>query len=220
MVARKIRTRRVPLDEERIVTTAFAILDEEGLDRLTVRRIAARLRVQNPALYWHFENKQAIVDRMAERLLGEAAEMTRAAGPDLPWRDLLGTSARCFRRAMRAHRDGARVVAAADLSESPMNASLAAALAVLVSAGFAEREALIGIIAVFDYTLGATFEEQEDPIRAGGPPRPGSAAAPAAPPRAALARASRSLGSGDAVFEGGLALLLDGLASRRPHRRR
>jgi len=196
------RRRPTPLDEERIVTAAFAILDAEGFEGLTVRRIAERLRVKNPALYWHFEGKQSIVDRMAERMLAEMVAGARATHPT-GWRAVLEAAARSFRRVMRRHRDGARVVAAANLGHSPMTASTNEMLGLLAAAGFSERDALIGVVAVFDYTMGATFEEQEDP-------RPARTAPPSV----------RARGAKDAMFEGGLELLLDGLGARltRPRR--
>lgn len=189
---RKTRRRALPLDEDRVVTAAFDVLEREGFDALTVRRIADHLGVRNPALYWHVAGKQQIVDGMARRMLDEVASATRAAGSAdrLGWRGLLQASARSFRHVMRLHRDGARVLAAADISRSPMAALQADALDALGAAGFAERDALIGVVAVFDYTLGATFEEQEDPAR------------------------STTAKTGTAVFEGGLDLLLDGLATR------
>jgi TetR/AcrR family transcriptional regulator, tetracycline repressor protein len=225
MAPRAAPRRPAPLDEERIVDAAFAILDAEGLERLTIRRIAGRLRVQNPALYWHFESKQGIVDRMAERMLVEMASSARASKP-AGWRAVLEAAARSFRRVMRGHRDGARVIAAADLSRSPMTDSMAETLELLVAAGLLERDALIGVIAVFDYTMGATFEEQEDPRRSPATARsPGRAPAAGGETAASalLARAIGSLGGdGDAVFEGGLELLLDGLGARlgRPRPRR
>jgi hypothetical protein len=86
-----------------------------------------------------------------------------------------------------------------------MTASMTEMLGLLVAAGFSERDALIGVVAVFDYTMGATFEEQEDP-------RPARAVPPSV----------RARGDKDAMFEGGLALLLDGLGARltRPRRAR
>ena len=191
-----------PLDEERIVSAAFAILDAEGFEGLTVRRIAERLRVQNPALYWHFDGKQSIVDRMAERMLAEMVAGARAVHPT-GWRAVLEAGARSFRRVMRRHRDGARVVAAADLAQSPMTASMNETLGLLVAAGFSEGDALVGVVAVFDYTMGATFEEQEDPR-----------------PARKMPASVRARGDKDAMFEGGLELLLDGLGTRlgRPRR--
>jgi AcrR family transcriptional regulator len=49
---------RVPLDRKIILAHAFAILNDMGLEGLTLRRLAARLGVQAPAIYWHFKNKQ------------------------------------------------------------------------------------------------------------------------------------------------------------------
>src|SRR5213075_3094188 len=64
--------KRAPLDEARVIAVALDILDEVGFDGLTVRRIAARLGVANPALYWHFRSKAEIIDRMATHLLAGA----------------------------------------------------------------------------------------------------------------------------------------------------
>ena len=45
------------LTREKVVRTALRLLDKVGLDGLTLRKLAAELRVQAPALYWHFKNK-------------------------------------------------------------------------------------------------------------------------------------------------------------------
>jgi AcrR family transcriptional regulator len=51
-----------------IVNAALELLNESGLDGVTVRGLAARLGVQNPALYWHFPSKLALLDEMAQQL--------------------------------------------------------------------------------------------------------------------------------------------------------
>ena len=45
-----------------IVQAALDLLDETGMDGLTVRALASRLGVQAPALYWHVPSKQALLD--------------------------------------------------------------------------------------------------------------------------------------------------------------
>ena len=55
------------LDRERIVRRALDLLDEAGLDGLTVRRLASDLGVQDAALYWHVPSKAALLDEMAPR---------------------------------------------------------------------------------------------------------------------------------------------------------
>jgi TetR/AcrR family tetracycline transcriptional repressor len=178
--------KRAPLDEARVVAVALDVLDEVGFDGLTMRRIAERLGVANPALYWHFNSKAEIVDRMAAQLLAGTAVAPR--GPR-EWRRFLHDTARAFRRAMRSRREGARVLASANLADNQMSDTIHRAVELLADAGFRRTDALVGIVALFDYTLGATYEEQTDPV-------------------------STNRG-GDAMYEGGLALLLDGLALRR-----
>jgi TetR/AcrR family tetracycline transcriptional repressor len=180
--------KRAPLDEPRVVAAALDLLDEVGFDGLTMRGLAARLGVANPALYWHFKSKAEIVDRMAERLLAGAAVEPR---PARQWRRFLLDTARAFRRAMLSRREGARLLASANMSQNPMAGTIERAVELLAEAGFRRTDALVGIVALVDYTLGATYEEQTDPL-----PREG----------------------GDAMYEGGLALLLDGLAQRRSRR--
>lgn len=56
------------IDRRQVVDTALRLLNEVGLDGLTLRRIAKELNVQAPALYWHFKNKQELLDEMATEM--------------------------------------------------------------------------------------------------------------------------------------------------------
>ena len=60
------------LDRERIVDAAMALLDEVGLDAFSTRALAARLGVRQPALYWHFRNRRALLEAMNARMIAEA----------------------------------------------------------------------------------------------------------------------------------------------------
>ena len=57
------------LSREQVLSTALELLDEVGLDHLTMRRLATALSVQNGATYWHFRSKQALLEAMADTLL-------------------------------------------------------------------------------------------------------------------------------------------------------
>jgi AcrR family transcriptional regulator len=56
----------VALDKQRIIEEAVALLDERGLDGVTMRNLAVRLDVQAPTLYWHVRNKAALIDELAD----------------------------------------------------------------------------------------------------------------------------------------------------------
>src|SRR5450759_5594645 len=63
--------RRPPLSRERIVWTALAIVDADGLDGLTMRRLGKDLDVTTMAVYHHFPNKSALYDGIVEAVMAE-----------------------------------------------------------------------------------------------------------------------------------------------------
>ena len=153
----------MPLERETMIRVALTLLNEVGLERLTVRRLAERLGVQNPALYWHFKKKQELLDEMASTMLADAFAGIEPPPTSDRWAQWLAEVAERFRLTLLTHRDGARVIATANLAGSPLLVIQELALRVLTAAGFDLRTALVSIVAIFDYTLGAAFEEQTDP---------------------------------------------------------
>jgi AcrR family transcriptional regulator len=99
---------RAPLDRETLVREALALLDEVGLDDLSMRRLADRLGVTAASLYWYVRNKDELLALLADAISGEMP----FPDPALPWREALEAGARNLRRVARCHRDAARVLAA------------------------------------------------------------------------------------------------------------
>ena len=98
------------LSIERIVAAAFRQLEADGLDGLTMRRLAAALGVQAPALYWHVGDKAELLGLMARDIYAAAyAGVTGAAS----WREWLRSFGEALRRSLAAHRDGVRLCATA-----------------------------------------------------------------------------------------------------------
>ena len=56
------------LDKGTVIAAALELLNEVGMDNLTTRKLAERLKVQQPALYWHFQSKRALLDALAEAM--------------------------------------------------------------------------------------------------------------------------------------------------------
>jgi AcrR family transcriptional regulator len=65
------------ISPEAIVRAAIDILNREGLEKLSMRTLAADLGVKAPALYWHIKNKQDLIDQIAEKI---SAEMLVSCG--------------------------------------------------------------------------------------------------------------------------------------------
>ena len=149
---------RPPLNQTVVVDAALALLDEVGLDGLTVRRLAAELGVQSPALYWHFRNKQELVDGMATAIL-----LATGMGPPSDgesWQDWLVRRGHSYRDQLLAHRDGARVIVAArNLGAAVLN-EYEGELASMITFGFTRLQAHRTIAVVSNFTTGSALEEQ------------------------------------------------------------
>jgi TetR/AcrR family tetracycline transcriptional repressor len=155
------------LDRQRIVAEAVALLDAEGLDGVTTRKLAARLGVQSPTLYWHLPNKAALVTAIADAILDQEFAGMSPPEPEQTWQDWLSGLAERLRRALLAHPDGARVVSASQLSVT-MAAISELAMSSLVARGVPLRQARVIVLTVERFTVGHVLEEQA--------PRPDAAA--------------------------------------------
>jgi len=147
------------LDRQRIVDEAVALLDAEGLDGVTTRKLAARLGVQSPTLYWHVPSKAALVTALAEAILDQEFPDLTPPDPDEPWQGWLGGLAERLRRALLAHPDGARILSAAQLCRR-LAAISELAMSTLVARGVPLRQARVIVLTVERFTVGHVLEEQ------------------------------------------------------------
>jgi AcrR family transcriptional regulator len=147
----------MPLQREDVTRAALRLLDEVGLDRLTMRRLASYLNIQVASLYWHFTNKQELLNSMAAVIVADALADLRPPEPDQDWAAWLAGYARLLRRMALGHRDGTRALAEADLFTSPFFASVDLAAQVLHVAGFGARQALVSVMMILNYVVGDAF---------------------------------------------------------------
>jgi len=156
------RRYEISLSQEAVLQAAFRVLDEEGLEALTMRRLAAGLSVQAPALYWHVKDKAALLQLMASRIYADA----RAGVPASPdWRSWLIAFGHSLRRTLLAHRDAARLVATARSGAAADAEARARSIAApLVALGLDQRSGVMFQASVISLALGwSTY--QEGPMR-------------------------------------------------------
>ncbi|WP_370555148.1 TetR/AcrR family transcriptional regulator C-terminal domain-containing protein [Edwardsiella tarda] len=198
------------LQPNTVIRAALDLLNEVGVDGLTTRKLAERLGVQQPALYWHFRNKRALLDALAEAMLAENHTHSVPRADD-DWRSFLIGNARSFRQALLAYRDGAHPCRHATGRTADGNGRRAASL--LCEAGFSAGDAVNALMTISYFTVGAVLEEQAGDSDAGE--RGGTVEqAPLSPLLRAAIDAFDEAGP-DAAFEQGLAVIVDGLAKRR-----
>ena len=92
--------RRLPLSRDQAIAVAVTIADADGLEALTMRRLASELRVEAMSLYHHVANKEDILDGMVDLVFGEI---------DLPpvdadWKTAMLVRTRSARAALTRHR--------------------------------------------------------------------------------------------------------------------
>ncbi|KUN18487.1 TetR family transcriptional regulator [Streptomyces corchorusii] len=144
---------------EGYIRAALELLDEVGLNGLTLRRLGDRLGVQGPALYAHFRSKQELLDQMAEAMLDDELARLDEAEYD-EWSAWLSERARVIRRALLSYRDGARLHAG---SRPTDGSAMLPLIKPLVAAGFSEQDAVQAVLSVSRYTLGCAIDEQQRP---------------------------------------------------------
>jgi TetR/AcrR family transcriptional regulator, tetracycline repressor protein len=209
------------LRREDVLAGALDLLDAEGLDALTMRKLATSLDVQAGALYWHFDGKRALVDAMAERLA--AGVGGPGATGDGTWDEQLTELAVRLRRALLAHRDGARVVTETACAAGGANTLLVGRTSteLLVTAGFPPEQAAWLTFALIHYVLGQTMGEQaRAEFVARGGPRSAQAATASDGEDENEAyrrlRASAQSADPDEQFAYALSVFLDGIKHRLP----
>ncbi|MGI8666173.1 MAG: TetR/AcrR family transcriptional regulator [Jatrophihabitans sp.] len=120
-----------------VADRAIALADAEGLEAVTIRRLATDLGVTPMALYWHFRTKDELLAGAADRVL-EALELP---APVTAWSAELQVLLTELVRVLRAHPQLVGRVAERFLA-SPAGLALAdRALAALLHAGFSHTEA-------------------------------------------------------------------------------
>jgi TetR/AcrR family tetracycline transcriptional repressor len=204
------------LTQQQVVKRAVDLMAKAGLEALTLRRLATELGVSAPTLYWHVRNKRELLDLMAEALVAQSGRSTCPARGQ-PWWEWLAERARLQFRALISHRDAALVVAGNRPTEATLP-DVEEVLGSLVAVGFPAPEALRVILSIGNYVIGCAVERQAEEARSADPQRDARLLeqVEALPNlRAAVAGLDGAGPSaGDAGFEYGLGLLIDGARAR------
>jgi TetR/AcrR family transcriptional regulator, tetracycline repressor protein len=131
--------RRQRLSRDAILDRALAVADADGIDAVTLRRLAHELGVTPMAFYWHFDGKEALLHALGDRLLG-GLDLT--VDERVPWLHQLRAFVASFTAVLRAHPSAAALIGSlpTTASENALRAT-EVALDILRRAGFSPEEA-------------------------------------------------------------------------------
>ncbi|HEU4658536.1 MAG TPA: TetR/AcrR family transcriptional regulator [Capillimicrobium sp.] len=155
---------RPRLDRERILDAAEAIVREEGVGRLTMRRIGAELGADPTAVYRHFRNKDELLIQLADRLFGIAPDLP----PDLSWRERFKAELRYSMNRYRSHPDLAMLLAVQPDDTPSLQAIAEWDLARLAEIGLSPEDAARVLQVIENHVVGtglyyALIEHGDDP---------------------------------------------------------
>ncbi|WP_232662553.1 TetR/AcrR family transcriptional regulator C-terminal domain-containing protein [Pseudonocardia sp. TRM90224] len=197
-----------PVDLASITTAAVELLDEGGLPAVSTRKLATKLGISSPSLYWHVRDKAALLDLVAEAICADAFTVD----PGLGWRDQLAEGLRQFRTMLLAHRDAAELLRQRPPTGPHRLRHIETTLRILFDAGFTDDEAA-GIVRL----LTAHVLNSVDTRPAPEPDEDRRAAmreAMATYPNLRRVGPALVRQTGGELFELGLGVILDGLVAR------
>lgn len=150
-----------PLNLERIVDEAIALLDAEGPEALSMRRLAARLGTSTMSTYHHVPDKQSLIEAVAERVMSQLEQPPEEA----PWEEAVRRMATSFRRLTHDHPAVFRVLLS---GERPTALVRTADQVVhrLEAAGFHPDEAVMAFRTCIRFLIGSTVLEADTPLSA------------------------------------------------------
>ncbi|MGB9465746.1 MAG: TetR/AcrR family transcriptional regulator C-terminal domain-containing protein [Candidatus Acidiferrum sp.] len=138
-----------------MIRRALDILNEDGIDGLTMRRLAERMKIKAASLYNHVSGKDELLTLAADAICGELIEINHSSN----WRAQLATVAIQFRRLLISHRDGARLLAATAPIGPNRLQIIECVLSALVRAGFSSAEATDASWVHNSYVVGFVLDE-------------------------------------------------------------
>ncbi|WP_413465913.1 TetR/AcrR family transcriptional regulator C-terminal domain-containing protein [Janthinobacterium sp. GW458P] len=133
------------------------MLDDVGIEGLTMRRLADALGIKAASLYWHFANKQALLDGMADVLIDDVA---RNIDENAGWEARLRQVAAQMRAALSARRDGVRVFGGTYVISENVFRVAEALIGPMRAAGASEKLASWSAFTLLYYVLGFVMEAQ------------------------------------------------------------
>lgn len=211
--AGRTRTTRPALSRRLIVDTALAMVDRDGIGKLSMRALGAELGADPMAVYHYFPSKAALFDGIVEAVYGEiSVEPDDGAG----WRAAMVTFITAWRDALLRHPGALPAIATRPISAPSTLLLIEQVAARLVAAGAEPPRALDALNCFAAFTIGHALAEVGEP--AGGPEADVDLAAGdldlSTLPTLASAFAAGYTVDFEAQYELGLTALLDGVAAR------
>jgi AcrR family transcriptional regulator len=154
------------LTREMLTAAALRIVDSDGLDALSMRRLGSELRVDPMAAYRHIPNKGILLDEVVEAVISEID--TDAVDTSLPWQQQLRALALSYLATLMAHPNAAPLIAERSLRTAGSLRVVEKALQIMTDAGARLADAVATIDAIGLLSSGIAQAASASPEQADG----------------------------------------------------
>jgi AcrR family transcriptional regulator len=200
---------------ERMVDAAIELIDSEGLEALTVRRLAADLGTGSASLYRHVASRDELLVLVVDHVLGEITRPARRLSP----RERIEATFARLRALLLRHPNLVPALPTAPLQGPNARRGIEHNLALFLEAGFAPDDALAAYLVLLDYVLGCVMFDSAQLRRHGGDANNNRDLPAADYPATNTVRHAVATVTSNATFAHGLRSLVDGLELARDRRR-
>src|SRR5271163_46258 len=131
------------INRDMVTRAGLKLLNEDGLEQLTLRRLGVELNVQAATIYWHFKSKEELLDEMATTVLAEGANNLIPKRNSSDWKVWASTFGHGLRKTLMTYRDGARMVSGTKLTNLEYLKTTERIGAQMLASGFSVRAAVV-----------------------------------------------------------------------------
>ena len=148
------------VNRDMLTQAGLKLLNEVGLEKLTLRLLARTLGIQAATLYWHFKSKEELLDEMVTVALAQGAALLVPASASSDWNGWAASFGSGLRKTLLAYRDGARMASGTRLTNTEYMKTVERIAARIVASGFTVRQTAVLLSTIYNYTVSFAMEEQ------------------------------------------------------------
>jgi TetR/AcrR family transcriptional regulator, tetracycline repressor protein len=148
------------VNRDMVIRAALKLLNEVGLEQVTLRLLAGELKIQAATLYWHFKGKEELINAMATMVLAQGAGQLTPRRESRDWAVWTGAFGTGLRTTLLSYRDGARMVAGTRLTDTTYMKTAEQIAAKVIGSGFTVRQTVVLLSTIYNYTISFVMEEQ------------------------------------------------------------
>lgn len=153
--AKDLSSDRQPLSRERIIEAAVALVDEQGVEALSMRRLGAALGVEAMSIYNHIPNKDTLLKALVQHVLAQI----EIPPQEDDWAERLKRMSRSYRSLALRHPHFVQLIASRPYSGLPALRQVETIFEILEAGGFEESQWMDIVRTVSSFAIGFTLSE-------------------------------------------------------------